>query len=88
MIELKGGLLIVKSLWFFKVITDNYMLHFYDEPDILKSTIIKKSYRFYEPQQLYVVLHIKNLWYLDFETKQIIQIRSVYQNNEEISQFL
>jgi len=37
------------------------MLHFYDEPDTLKSTIIKKSYRFYEPQQLYVVLHIKNL---------------------------
>lgn len=42
MIKLKRGLPIIKSLWFFKVITDNYMLHFYDEPDTLKSTIIKK----------------------------------------------
>ncbi len=61
MIELKRGLPNVKSLWFFKVITDNYMLHFYDELDILKSPIIKKVIVFMNLNN-YILFYILNIY--------------------------
>lgn len=60
-IELKRGLPNVKSLWFFKVITDNYMLHFYDELDILKSPIIKKVIVFMNLNN-YILFYILNIY--------------------------
>ena len=61
MIELKRGLPNVKSLWFFKVITDNYMLHFYDELDILKSPIIRKVIVFMNLNN-YILFYILNIY--------------------------
>lgn len=65
------------------------MLRFYDEKNILKPSIVKDNgYRFYDPKQLFVASHIKYLRYLGFETNQMKNILSIYQDGDDISRFL